>query len=335
MGIIGSGTGGAMKYSLNVFNAETNTKYDYAPVVEKVSYSTTRNNSAGKLSFSYIKTTEDNIVEGAKVTFYVDEMAIFEGYVFTIEMDRWRKVEVTAYDQLRYLKAKASYSFLGKTVGEIIAKISSDFRLNIGTLEDTRYKIPSLTKEDTGCLDIVSYALQLTQNSTGRTFIFFDNAGRISLQEAKNMKATILIGNGSLSTDFKFKSDIDKDTYNQVKLVRPNKETGKADTYIFKDESNIKKWGLLQLYEKVDENLNAAQIADKGKVMMAFYDRVMKSLSISTLGVPGIRAGSMVNFKIANIPELEMGYWLIVDKATHEFSSSVHTMSLEAKILTL
>ena len=325
-----------MNYKLLIYNAESNTMYDYAPITEKVSYTTNRNGSAGKLTFSFIQKKAINLTEGAKVQFYVDGAEIFLGFVFVTEQDRWGVVSVTAYDQLRYLKAAASYSIEGKKLNEIIQQIATDMQLQIGTLEDTGYIIPTLTKESTECLDIIEYGLMLTQYNTGKTFAFFDDFGKLSLKEAKNMRSDILIGNGSIITDYTYKSDIDSDTYNQVKLVRPNKETGQGDTYNFSDSTTIKKWGLLQKYVKVDENLNEAQINEQGNIMMAYYDRVLKTISIDGVGgVPGLRAGAMAMFKIKDVPELTGGLFLLLDKVKHTFSNGQHTMSLEAKVINI
>lgn len=323
-----------MSYKLLIFNSESNTMYDYAPVTQKVEYTTNRNGSAGKLTFSYAQQKPINLTEGAKVQFYVDGQEIFLGFVFVIEQDRWGVVSVTAYDQLRYLKSNASYSFVGKGLGEIIQQIATDMQLQVGTLEDTGYVIPTLTKENTECLDIIDYGLQVTQYNTGKTFVFYDDFGKLSLRESKNMMSDILIGNGSIITDYSYKSDIDSDTYNQVKLVRPNKETGQGDTYIFNDNTTIKKWGLLQKYAKVDENLNQAQISQQGNIMMAYYNRVLKTISVDGVGgVPGLKAGAMAMFKIKDVPELSTGLFLLLDKVKHTFSDGEHAMSVEAKII--
>lgn len=100
-----------MIYKFLVFNPTSNTLYDYAPIVQEVSYTTNRIGSAGKLEFSYIQDRPINMEEGAKVEFYVDGKGIFLGYVFALKQSRNGEMSVTAYDQIRYLKSKASYSF--------------------------------------------------------------------------------------------------------------------------------------------------------------------------------------------------------------------------------
>ena len=55
---------------------------------------------------------------------------------------------MTCYDQLRYLKASASYSFYAMTAGEIIRQIAEDLQLSVGQIADTGYKLPSLIEEE-------------------------------------------------------------------------------------------------------------------------------------------------------------------------------------------
>lgn len=322
-----------MDVKLIVYDAESGSAYDYGPVLEKAEYTTTRKASAGRLDFTYVQRGPINMTEGARVQLYVDGRETFQGYAFTIVRDRQGSVDVTAYDQLRYLKANESYSFVGKKLGEIIHQIATDMRLRTGVLEDTGYAIPALTKEDTECLDIIDYGLAVTQRNTGKVFSVFDDFGKLSLRESGSLLSTAVIGNGSLLTGYKYKSDIDSDTYDQVKLVRPNKETGRGDVYMFGDGQSIKRWGLLRKYEKVDENLNEAQINEQGNVMMAYYDRVLRELSVECVGVVGLRAGAMITFRINDIPELRNGYKLLLDKVKHTFSGGGHAMSLEARML--
>ena len=49
------------------------------------------------------------------------------------------------------------------------------------------------------------------------------------------MVSDVVIGDKSLLTDYTYKTDIDSQTYNSVKLARPNEETGKADTVVAED----------------------------------------------------------------------------------------------------
>lgn len=305
--------------------------YDYTDCVREIEYTTQRFDSPGKLTFSCVEEDGIGIPEGSLVELSADGQKIFKGYVFTAEFNRGGETSYTAYDQLRYLKANASYTFENMTLGQIIQQIAADFGLVCGTLEDTGYAFPCLIKENEGCMDIIFDALSQTIIQTGRIYNFFDDAGALTLTEAKNMLTTTLIGDGSLVTDYTYKRDIDSDTYNRIKLVRANSTTGKADTYIYEDSDTIKKWGLLQYYDQVDENMNEAQIDEMCKQYLQYYNRVLQTITLESMGVPGVRGGSIVPVKISKIDDLSASRLLLAEKVTHKFETDVHTMKIEVK----
>ena len=70
-----------------------------------------------------------------------------------------------------------------------------------------------------------------------------------------------------------------------MKLVKANSETGKADVYLHEDTETIKKWGLLQYYDEVDENMNEAQIDQLCQTYLAYYNRVLQTVSFEAVGV--------------------------------------------------
>lgn len=261
----------------------------------------------------------------------VDGIKMFKGYVFTAERNRDGEVAYVAYDQLRYLKANASYVFEAMTLPQIIQQIAADFNLTCGTLEEPGYAFPCLIKENVSCLDIIFDALAETIIQTGKIYVFYDNAGALSLTEARNMYSTVLLGDGSLVTDYTYKRDIDSDTYNRVKLVRPNKDTGRADTYVHEDTETIGKWGLLQYYDQVDENLNEAQIDQMCAQYLQYYNRVLQTLTIEAIGVPGLRAGMIIPVRFGDINDLSVSRLLLAEKVTHTFEADDHTMSIEVK----
>lgn len=305
---------------------------DYSNVVSKAELTTNRFDSPASLSFTCLESTGIGIPEGSSVELSVDGVKMFKGYVFTAERNRDGEVSYMARDQLRYLKAKASYTFENMTLGQIIQQVATDFGLTVGTLEDTGYVFPYLIMENESCLDFIFSKLSETIYRTGRIYNFYDNAGALTLTEAKNMYTSTLVGDGSLVTDYTYKRDIDSNTYNRVKLVRPNKETGRADVYEHEDTETIKKWGLLQYYDQVDENLNAAQIDEMCAAYLQYNNRVVQTLSIDdALGVIGLRAGMAVPVSIGAVHDLSPMRLLLAEKVTHKFEGDVHTMSIEVK----
>ena len=304
---------------------------DYTDVIQKAELTTNRFDSPAKLSFTCLEKSGIGIAEGSSVELSVDGVKMFKGYVFTAERNRDGEVAYVAYDQLRYLKANASYVFEAMTLPQIIQQIAADFNLTCGTLEEPEYAFPCLIKENVSCLDIIFDALAETIIQTGKIYVFYDNAGALSLTEARNMYSTVLLGDGSLVTDYTYKRDIDSDTYNRVKLVRPNKDTGRADTYVHEDTETIGKWGLLQYYDQVDENLNEAQIDQMCAQYLQYYNRVLQTLTIEAIGVLGLRAGMIIPVRFGDINDLSVSRLLLAEKVTHTFEADDHTMSIEVK----
>lgn len=316
-----------MIYSLVIYSYAGDK--DYAETTTNVSFETNRDGNPGRLTFTVLKTQEANFHEGDMVRFTVDGMPIFAGYVFTKVRERFGEITVTCYDQIRYLKAKGSYTFEAVTAGEIIRFFAEKYSLSVGDLVDTGYTIPYLIKENKSALDIINEAVNLSSYNTNRRFVFYDDVGKLSLRDTAQWKQDVVLGDRSYAYDFEYTTDIDRDTYNQIKLVRPNESTGLTDTYIYFNSPNINRWGLLEYYEQVDENLNEGQIDERAKIMLTYYNRVLRRLRIDCLGVLGIRAGQMVPIYMPEIGDININHFLTIDSCTHNFEQGIHTMSLE------
>lgn len=304
--------------------------FEVSKSAESCEWTTNRTGQPGKFTFSVLKSPDLKMAEGDVVRFSVDGQLQFYGWIFTRSEDRWGEVSVTCYDRLRYLKANASYAFYAMTAGDIIRQIAGDLQLDVGAIADTGYKIPSLIKENQTCLDIIQAAIEQTLLNTGKVYVFYDDGTGLALQEPANMMSDTLLGDKSLVTDYTYSSDIDKQTYNSIKLVRPNEETGQADVYIQQDSDNIGQWGLLQYYEKVDSDLNEAQIKSQAAASLEYYNRVLKSLKLSSLGIPGLRAGMMVYIKLDNAGDTGVAQWVLLEKVTHTWGNDKHEMDAEA-----
>ena len=305
---------------------------DYSEVLVSAELVTQRFDAPGKLTFKGVEPSGIALPEGTAVTFKDNGVVVFQGYIFTVSRDRYGNVTYIAYDQLRYLKANASYSWTDVTIDQIILEIAADFSLRVGNLSETGYTFPSLIKENVSCLDIIFEALSEVIYRTGKIFVFYDEGGVLVLREAKDLMMTGIIGDGSMMTDYEYKRDIDSETYNRIKLVRPNKESGRTDVYIHEDTDTIRKWGLLQYYDKVDENMNEAQIDALCASYLTYYNRVVQSLTLESMGITGIRAGSIIPVLIRDIEALTINRVLLCEKVTHSYEGSdYHAMSIEVK----
>ncbi len=318
-----------MTCELLIANKRSGKIWDAANCTQTASWTTDRTGSPGTFKFTLNKAGDIAFLEGDVVRFSVDGQVQFYGWVFTKTKNRWDEIEVTCYDRLRYLKANASYAFYGQTVGDMIRQIAGDFQLPVGNLADTGYAIPSFIKEDETVLDMIGEAVQQTLLNTGKVYIFYDDGDGLALTEAADMIADVTIGERSLLTEYDYKTDIDEQTYNSVKLARPNEQTGRADVVIAEDSANIEQWGLLQLYQTVDGDVNDAQMKAQAEASLAYYDRRMRTLKVSSLGVPGLRAGQMVLMQVTGLGDIDLDQYVLLEKVTHTWQNDVHTMEFE------
>lgn len=301
--------------------------------VTTASWTTQRTGKPGAFTFTYLRTPDSKLEEGDVVRFTVDGELQFYGWVFKRGLDRWGPVDVTCYDRLRYLKANQSYAFYNQSAADIIKQICEDMQVDVGTLADTGYKLPSLVMQDKSCIDIINTALQKTLLNTGTVYVFYDAGDGVALRSAAEMKSEYVLGERSLATNYTYDTSIDSQTYNSIKLVRPNKETGKADVFIQKDSDNIARWGLLQLYQKIDEAATDAQVKEQARVSLEYYNRVLQQLKLSGLGINSLRAGQLL---LVNLDELDgepFRRWVMLEKVSHTWENDAHTMELEAKAL--
>lgn len=322
-----------MKTELLIAPKGTDRIFEVSNSTEEIVWSTERTGSPGKLRFTIIKSGGLSFTEGDVVRFSVDGQLQFYGWVFTKSKDRWGVIEVTCYDRLRYLKANASYLFYSQTAGDIVRQIAADLQLDIGTVENTGYRIPSLYEEDQSCLDIIGSAVQQTTLNTGRVYVFFDDGNGLSLREASSLMSNVVIGEKSLLTDYTYKTDIDEQTYNSVKLARPNEATGRWDVFIAQDSENVGKWGLLQLYQTVDGDVNDAQVRAQAAATLSYCNRRMRTLSVSAMGVNGLRAGQMVLMKLPGLGDIDLDQFVLLEKVAHTYKNEEHTMDFETLAL--
>lgn len=304
---------------------------DYADVASKIELTTQRFDNPASLSFTCLEDSGIAISEGSSVELSVSGKKLFKGYVFTAERNREGEVSYTARDQLRYLKSNASHLFQNMTLPQIIQQVVKNFGLKVGEMEDPGYVFPYLDKENETCMDIIFDAVSQAIVQTGKIYNFYDDCGKLTLKEAKNMYIQTMIGDKSLVTDYTYKRDIDSNTYNRVKLVRKNEKSGRTDVYIHEDTDTIKTWGLLQYYDEVDENLNEAQIDEMCKQYLQYYNRVLQTITIDAIGIPGLRAGMIIPVKLGTIKELSVVRLMLTEKVTHTFEDGGHTMSIEVK----
>ncbi|MCR8645569.1 hypothetical protein NV379_23300 [Paenibacillus sp. N1-5-1-14] len=309
--------------------------WDISSLVSSVSWKTKWIGAAGSLDITMVK---GGLYESASFKYNNGDIIrvrrgdsnIFYGYIFSVDSGKDEAVTIKAYDQIRYLMVNDTYVLKGATATEVIKKVADDFKLKIGTLVDTKHKIPTLVEINKTLFDLISKAINLTVIATNQNFVFYDDFGSLILANVRDMKLDFYVGDDSLMFDYTYNRTIDNDTYNKVKIIQDSKKTGKREVYVEQDSANIAKWGMLQYFQTVDENMNEAQVSDMLQNLMTAKNREKKTIQLKAIGDPRVRAGCFVPVELK---EFGINQHYLIDECTHDYDSTSHTMTLSLKVI--
>lgn len=293
-------------------------------ILDDIVWTTERRGQPGKLAFSVYNDGLLKVDEGDPVSFRADGKNVFYGFVFKRSWNKDKIISITAYDQLRYLKNKTVFKYENKTATEVIMMIAEDFMLNVGTLEDTSYKIEKRLEDGETLFDIILNALDITLENKKKLYVLYDDFGKLTLKDIESMKINLLIDEVS-GENFDYTSSINEETFNQVVLKRDNEITGQKEVYPLNDINNINKWGVLQYYDTVDDKVNISNMAD---ILLKLYNKKSTNFSIaSVFGDVRVRGGSSVLTQL-DLGDFKLQHWMLVEKAIHRFKKDEHLMDL-------
>lgn len=312
--------------------------YNISEVIYDVELTTKIEDDPGKATFKILRVDDIGFWEGATVTIQLEGVNMFKGFVFNKKMTQNSEiVQVTCYDQLRYLKNKDSAVFENMTSDQIFAYLCDKFALKYRVVDKSTYKCAPRNNASVALYEMIKTALDDTLINTKKWFFIRDNYGVLEHINVFSLQANVMLGDESGVTAFDYETTIDKNTYNQIKLYRENKNSGKREIFIVNDTVNkgdtLKAWGILQLYEKVADNLNLAQIEAKARGMLALYNNTDKTLKLSCMGIPTMCAGSIFKCSISDLDNTFLNRYMLVTSCSHKITNGQHTMTLETEVV--
>ena len=196
--------------------------------------------------------------------------------------------------------------------------------MNCGKLENTGYAMSAI-EDDTSLFDMVQNALDNTLLTKDQMYVLYDKAGSLRLTNVSRMKVNNCLIDSETGEDYTYKTTIDDNVYNQVKLIYENKETGSYDIYIAKSTKSINKWGVLQYLEKIDDP-DIGKL--KSEACLKLYNQKIRRLTITgVVGNKKVRGGSLVPV-ILRLGDIKIANYMLVEKVTHTFDNRQHTMDL-------
>lgn len=268
---------------------------------------------ASKLSFSYLK-NGFQAPNGSLVIFSYEDKVLFKGFIFTSTNDL-RKISVVCYDQIKYFQNKDSFIIENQKASSVLELIVNKQQLEKGTIENTEVVLASQIFQNKSYLDILNECLDQTLIASRKKFILRDEEGKVCLRNIESLKTDVILGTKSLAKDYSYEKSIENETYNQIKLVKKNKNV--LENFIVKDSQSINKWGLLQYYEEVNENLDDSLIKKKAEDLLKLYNKEQRKLIFndSSLNVKCI-AGNLIRVFIEN---LGIDQYCIIKSSTFNF----------------
>ncbi|MCX4276077.1 MAG: NlpC/P60 family protein [Candidatus Gastranaerophilales bacterium] len=299
------------------------------PVVcEGVTVEYSRRSTAGKLQCKVLKDDNLDFHEGDAISFQVNGSPYFYGYIFQKSRVGDGIINITAYDQLRYLKNKDTLIF-GGTATELLQLIAKNFSLKLGSgVENTNFSVQTKLFDNKTLFDMLEETLDDTLIATGKNFVLYDDFGFLFLKDMENMILDDFLIDDTNIQDFSYSTSIDSNTYNKIKLAYDNKETGVREIFQTQDDGHMADWGTLQYYEKISSKELAKVRLD---AYLKIYNRKTRSLQIKgVFGNIRVRAGTgiYINLDIGDII-LDNRMW--VEKVKHTFEQNLHTMDLTLK----
>lgn len=301
----------------------TTQKLYYPPIEGDVTWDTERSGTPGKVTFTV--RGETPFTEGDIVSLTYGNYKVFLGFIFDMQSDKSGATSITAYDQLRYFKNQDTYVFSNKTASEMLRQIANDYKMPVGTIENTSVAIKSFVADDKSLFDIVGDAMDATISESNKLFILYDDYGKINLKSANSMLVNLLLCEDTVG-DYSYSSSIDEDTFNQIILYYDNKKTNKREYFAATSSTSVEQWGLLRKTQSVDTNTGAQKLAD---TYLKTYNKKVRKLSVSdAFGRPDIRAGTILSV-LMKVGDVNIKNFMMVEKASHTWSNGKYVMNLD------
>lgn len=317
-----------------------NGKYYIPAVLDGAKWELHRKGAPGKFTFKVVRDDVLQMDYGDIIDVTWNGVQFFHGFIFEKSRNKDQQWNVLAYDQMRYLLNKDTFSYIGKKASEVIKELAEDYELCTGDLIDTSFVIEKRREANATILDMCQNALDLTMIHTNKLYVMYDDCGKLVLKDIEAMQSNLYI-DADTAQDYSYTGTIDKGTYNLVKLDVDEGDDGHKTYYApataaeYAKSETRKQWGVLQYYESI--NAKSQNPQDLAARYLEHFNRVGRTLTIKgAAGDLSIRGGSMLWINI-NLGEPGSGQdgsqakQIIVDHVTHTFSNSEHTMDLDVR----
>lgn len=314
------------------YDNENNSIFNITSLVDKLNYTTHLDRQAGKVTFTAQK--DDNVVfkNGGMITIQYDDINWFKGYIFKLGDDELGQIQITAYDQLRYLKNKDVYISTGDTLSTVFTALCDRFKLNYSLIDKPNHLLTTQIHDNKNLYDIIDWGVGETLRATKKLYIVRDNFGTLELVDIDTLKTNWVYGDYCSVTNYKYEKSIDRNTFNQIKLQKEDKEEKIRHNYIVFDSANQKKWGILQHYESVQDCMTDEQIEARADNLLKLMNHEDKELSLQAIGNAELKAGNGIFLKLKTHLGDELNQYAYITECSHDIKDGLHLMQFKVVI---
>lgn len=295
-------------------------------VVESVSIKGDVAQAARECSINFTNTTKGiqsifDIVNGQQIRIMSGEMEVFRGTVFSFDHNSDGRDSLIAKDGNEYLvKNTVNVKFIEKTATQIIKTLCGNYGIQVGTIADTKHKIPRFIVRGKTIYDVFITALTMTQKVTGKRYMLHNVKGKLTLVLVQPAQEWLRYEQGKNLISASYSESIEdtrtKVVYTGGDEASPFRKTVQKDT---------DKYGVMQHVEH-NSDANQSALPELANALLAELSKPQIETNIKVLGIRNMVAGTAVVVQ-NDLTGVRGTYFVLAD--THDYTAGgVHVMDL-------
>lgn len=246
------------------------------------------------------------------------EGLIFQGIVFSRELNSNQQLSFTAYDFMIYLtKSKASYNFVNIPPEDIVKKVCSEVDIAVGDLETTGISINRIVQQES-LYDIIMKCYSQASSQNNKKYVPIMKGDKLCIIEKGQVLSAYTLNIEENVMNTSYKDNIDS-MVNRVKIY--DDQGNYVD--VVEDSGSFKDYGILQDTYQVEQDKNSVTVASN---MLHGTDR---TVDIEAVGNLKCIAGYAVRTKIWYVSSLaDATLYIEADNHTWNMGTGQYTMQL-------
>lgn len=330
-------------------------KFDITNLVKDVTWSGDINTLGRQLDVSLQVATASgkevviDIEPGNMVIFYQNSEELFRGYIFNKTIDDKGAESLTCYDQLIYLSKNSDTIFIkNKSASDIIISTLKKYKIPVGKIEPTNFKIKKLLLSGKTLSDIFTESLLETKKSTRKSYKISSDKGKVNMvSREKASKKTISVsdiisGSRQISIDeLKTQVKVEKGSFETTEKTTTDKQGTKSTkddvkvtetvgasyrSFVASNPKLIAKFGIMQHLESVDDKTTIASMKKQAQTLLQQMSKPDTTISIDFIGQNDCITGNIIQVR-DEITDIIGNYYITSD--SHSWSGGSHKMGLQ------